>query len=117
MALNWEKQLIASKESSKKYKFESLELFIKIMTLNASSVSGSVSAVEPLAHIKSIMNCASISRAQIFLNHLLQKQNVHIEVPLPFVTALINADWVSRSSSNPSKISFLLLSSSISKTK
>ena len=118
MALNREKQMTASKESAtKKCKFDSLEPFIKNMILNASSASGSVSAVEPSAHVRSIMNCATISRAQLSVNHLLQKQNVHVEVPLPFITALMNGDWVCRNSSNPSKISFLLLGGSVSETK
>ena len=117
MALNWERHLTTSKESTKKCKFDSLESFIKTMILNASSQSGSTSAVDPSIHVKNLINCSSLARAQISLNHLLQKKNIHIEVPLSFVTAVVNGDWVSRGSASPSKLSFLQLGNSISDTK
>ena len=117
MAMNWERHLTSSRDTQKKCKFDSLEPFLKQMILNASSVSGAASAVDPSPHVKSLMNCSSIARAQITLNHLLQKQNVHIEVPLSFVTAIINGDWTSRGSSGPGKMSFLLLGTSVSDYK
>ena len=95
--------MTASKAPQKKCKFEALEPFIKQMILNASSVIGLASAVNLLTHVKSVMNCQSIARAQVTLNHLLKKKNVHIEVPLPVVTALMNGDWISGDSSAPGK--------------
>ena len=92
MALNWEIHLASLKKSQKKCKFESLKPFIKIMILNTFSVSESTLAVDSSSDIKSLMNYTSIARAQISLNYLLHKQNIHIKVPLPFVTVLMNRD-------------------------
>ena len=74
MALNQENHLVAPKELQKKCKFESLEPFIKSMILNTLSISGSASTVDRSPYIKSIMNCTSISRAQIPLNHFFQNR-------------------------------------------
>ena len=111
IALNWERHLASTKESQKKYKFKSLEPFIKQIILNTSSVSGQSLAVDSSPHIKGLINYSSIARAQLSLNYLLQKQNMYIKVLLPFITTLMNSDWVGRGSSGLSKISFLLLSS------
>ena len=46
------------------------------------------------------------------MNHLLNKKGIHIEAQLPFVTALVNVDWIVRGTTNPGKISFLFLGDS-----
>ena len=55
-----------------------------------------------------MLNCVSLSQAQIVFNHLPQTENIHNEVPLVFVQALVSVDWVARDSTNPGKL-FLFL--------
>lgn len=111
--LSWEK-VAASKESKEKdsCKFDKLEMFQKHLILNASLKSDLGLAAYPSSELKSLLNCSSLAKAQVLLNHHLNKKRIHIEAQLSFVTALVNIDWIVRGSTNPGKISLLFLGDS-----
>ena len=60
-----------------------------------------------------MLNCSSIAKVQVLLNHMVAKRGVHIEIPLAFVTPLVNIDWIVRGTTNPGKISFFYLGQSL----
>ena len=86
---------------------------MKTLTLNSSTQSAATSTVEPTESLKSILNCASLSRAQLVFNKILHAENIDIDVTLTFMQALVSIDWVVHGSTNPGKLSLFLLGHSL----
>ena len=103
-----ERHLLADK-SSKKNKFESLNIESQDMIKNSSSEFTEFSATGATESLEELLNYSIIAKAVASLNHKLHLKGCKVVILLTFVTFFNLGDWIIRNSTDPDKTSLLFL--------